>query len=183
MAGKYFTVNNPAYSLCYVEDRPYIVGTGETAGLNPLDPTSARPLIEGEWLQPADSSNRPRWQRGGNNAVTESGTPDGEGTVPAFPYFMEKGRYDAQASKLVHCIVGPVGFFFRTKLIDTDSLSDDGNPLAVGEKLSVWDWDGPSGGYSLVRRVLARATSSGFVVGRVHRIHGDNDVTVQYFVG
>jgi len=173
---KSMNVSNPAYSLCYVEDRPYTDGTGESS-LNPLNPSSDRPLVMGEWLQPADISNRPRWQRGGGNgdgtgSPTAAGTLENEGTIPAFPYFMEKGRYDAQASKLVHCIVGPSGYFLRTQLIDTSSLS-------VGDQLSVWDWDGPTGKkYGVIRRVLG-PISSGYCVGRVHRIHGDNDVTVQ----
>ena len=178
MAGKYFKITNSAYALCYVEDRPYTPAeTGESSALNPLDPTSARPLVEGEWLQPTDVSSRPRWQRGGINALTASGTPDNESAVPSYPYFMEQGRYDAQASKLVHCIVGPGGFFFRTKLIDTSVLAT----LAVGDQLSVWDWDGPSGAYGVVRRVLGKL-DSGYCIGRVHRIHGDNDVTVRFGV-
>jgi hypothetical protein len=171
MAGKYFTVLNPGYHGCYVRDLPYLAGSGEDSGINPFKPTDDRPLTEGEWLQLAASGTAPRFTRGGNNAMSVSGTPDSEGTVPAFPYFLEEGRIDAQVAGMAHCIMGPLGFEFRTKLCYS------GGGLAVNSKVSVWDWDGRSGAYGLVRRVLA-LHSAGYCIGRVSRIWGDDDISV-----
>lgn len=170
MAGKYVTILNPGYSTLWTRDLPYLAGSGDAADTNPLDPDDARPLVEGEFLQLANSSGKTRFTRGGNNVMASSGTPDNEGTVPAFLYFQEKGRYDAQATKMAHCVMGPAFFEFRTKLCRSSGLS-------VGDRVSVWDWDGPAGAYGIVRRVLA-AYSSGWVAGRVSRIYGTNDISV-----
>jgi hypothetical protein len=170
MAGQYVTIINPGYSTLYTKDLPYLAGSGDVAGTNPLDPDDARALVEGEFLQLVDSSGKSRFTRGGNNAMSVSGTPDGEGTVPAFLYFQEKGRYDAQHTKLAHCIMGPSLFEFRTKLCYSTGLS-------VGDQVSVFDWDGPAGAFGVVRRCLA-AYSAGWSVGRVSRIYGTNDIAV-----
>lgn len=170
MAGKYITIINPGYSLLWTRDLPYLAGTGDVTGTNPLDPDDARALVEGEFLELTASDSKPRFTRGGNNAVAVSGTPDGEGTNPAFLYFQEKGRYDAQSTKLAHCIIGPSRFEFRTKLCRSSGL-------AVNDRVSVWDWDGVSGAYGLTRRVLA-AFSAGYSIGRVSRIFGTNDISV-----
>jgi len=172
MAGKYFTVLNPGYSQLYVRDLPYLAGTGDDADTNPLNPNDDRALVEGEWLELTATSNRPRFTRGGDNVVTVSGTPDGEGTNPAFPFFLERGRTDAQAIKMVHCIMGPAFYEFRTKLCYSSGL-------VVNDQVSVFDWDGRSGAYGVNRRVLYE-TSSGWVVGRVSRIYGDDDIAVIY---
>lgn len=172
MAGKYATLLNPGYSQALVRDLPYLAGSGDDADTNPFKPTDNRPLVEGEWLQLGASGNAPRFTRGGNNAMAASGTPDGEGTVPAFMYFMEEGRIDAQVAGMAHCVVGPLGFEFRTKLCYSGGLS-------VNSKVSVWDWDGRSGAYGIVRRVLA-VWSAGWLVGRVSRIYGDDDIAVIY---
>jgi len=172
MAGKYFEILNPGYSQLMVRDLPYLAGSGEDSDINPFKPQDDRPLTEGEWLQLGASSNAPRFTRGGNNAMAVSGTLDSEGTVPAFPYFMEEGRIDAQVSAMAHCLVGPMGFEFRTKLCNSTGLS-------VNSKVSVWDWDGRSGAYGLVRRVLG-LFSAGWVVGRVSRIYGTDDIAVIY---
>ena len=171
MAGRYLTILNPGYSGVYVRDLPYLAGSGEDAAINPFKPTDDRPLVEGEWLQFGASANAPRFTRGGDNVTSVSGTPDNEGTVPAFPYFMEEGRIDAQVAGMAHCIVGPLGYEFRTKLCYS------GGGLAVGDKVSVWDWDGRSGAYGVTRRVLAK-WSAGWVVGRVTRIWGTDDISV-----
>lgn len=172
MAGKYVTLINPGYSLLFTKDLPYLAGTGEDSDINPFKPTDDRPLVEGEFLEIGASGGAPRYSRGGNNAVAVSGTPDGEGTSPAFLYFMEEGRYDAQVAGQAHCIRGPLGFEFRTKLCYSGGLS-------VGDRVSVWDWDGRAGAYGVVRRVLA-AYSAGWVVGRVSRIYGTDDISVIY---
>lgn len=171
MAGKYLEFINPGYAALYVRDMPYVAGSGDAAGTNPLDPNDARPLVDGEWLQLASTGTA--YTRGGNNVESVANTPDGEGTVQAFPFFLEKGRYDAQHSRLCHMVVGPHGFEFRTKACKSAGLS-------VNDAVSVWDWTGLGGG--VVRRVLA-AWSAGFVIGRVTRVFGTNDIAVLYTPG
>ena len=175
MAGKYVTILNPGYSLLITKDLPYLAGSGESASINPFNPTDNRPLVEGEWLELVASGTTNRYTRGGNNAVAVANTPDGEGTNPAFMYFLEEGRYDAQVAQQAHCIRGPLGFEFRTKLCRSSGLS-------VNSKVAVWDWDGGGaspGAYGRVRRVLA-LHSAGWVVGRVSRIYGTDDISVIY---
>lgn len=168
MSGRYIKIVNPGYAQLWTRDLPYVVGSGESASLNPFDPNSARPLIEGEWLQRSGSS----LTRGGNNVMASSGTPDGESTVPAFLYFNEAGRTDVQTRRLCHIIQGPVGFEVEVKdFVDTSVLAT----LAVNDALSVWDWDGPSGAWGLVRRVLAKQ-NTGWIVGRVSQILAANHV-------
>ena len=177
MAGKYVTFINPGYSLSWVKELPYLAGTNESASINPLNGNDARALVEGEWLQRADASGRPRWTRGGSNTVTTPGTkePGSEATVPSSIYYMEQGRYDAQAVKLVNCVVAPFGAELRTKLCQTSGL-------AVNDPVSVWDWDGEGGAYGVVRRVLA-AHNAGYIQGRVVRIYGLNDMAIQITQG
>lgn len=170
MAGKYMTFLNPGYSTLWVRDLPYIAGSGDDADINPFKPSDTRPLVEGEFLQLTASGSSPRFTRGGNNAMAAPGTPDGEGTVPAFPYYMEEGRIDSQVAGMAHCVIGPAFYEFRTKLCSSAGIS-------VGSKVSVWDWDGTASAYGLVRRVLA-LHSAGWVVGRVSRVYGTNDIAV-----
>lgn len=170
MAGKYIEILNPGYSTLWTRDLPYLAGTGDASDTNPLDPEDARALVEGEWLELTASSGKSRFTRGGNNAMASSGTPDNESSNPSFLYFQEKGRYDAQHTKLAHCVMGPSLFEIRTKLCYSSGLS-------VNDRVSVWDWDGPSGAYGVVRRTLS-AFSSGYVIGRVSRIYGTNDISV-----
>lgn len=165
MAGAFLEFQIPGYSTLWTEDLAYTPGTGEAADLNPFDPSSDRPLIEGEWLE--RSSDGKKWKRGGNNDEAEVS----EGTLPAFPYFMEKGRYDAQVSKLGHCVIGPAGYIFRTKLCLSAGL-------AVGDKVSVQDILVAG----VVRRGLIKLVS-GYCIGRVARIIGTNDIVVQYLPG
>jgi hypothetical protein len=175
MAGKYITIINPGYSALFTRDLPYLAGSGESASINPFSPSDSRALVEGEWLELVASGTANKYTRGGNNVVTTPDTPDGEGTVPAFLYFMEEGRYDAQVSGQAHCIRGPGLFEFRTKLCRSAGLS-------INSKVSVWDWDGGGsspGAYGCVRRALA-IHSAGWSVGRVSRIYGTNDISVIY---
>jgi hypothetical protein len=103
------------------------------------------------------------------------GTPDNEGSIPEYLYFMEEGRFDAQATKRAHIVMGPMGFEFRTKLCRSAGLS-------VNDPVSAWDWDGDASAYGLVRRVLA-ARTAGYVLGRVTRIFGTNDIAVTFMPG
>jgi len=174
MAGKYFEFIVPGYSTLFTRDLPYQPGSGEAADLNPFDPFSARPLVEGEWLKMDAVSGGRKFTRGGDNVVSVPGTPDDEEAgALSFPYFQEQGRFDAQATKMAHCVIGPAGYEFRTRMCSSAGL-------AVGDPVSVWDWDGPAGAWTIVRRVLAKATSGGFIIGRVTRIYGTNDISVLY---
>ena len=174
MAGKYVTILRPSYTEIgsYTRDLPYLAGSGEDADINPFKPNDDRPLVEGEWLEMTATGGSPRFTRGGNNAMSSPGTPDNEGSNPAFLYFMEEGRIDSQVAGMAHCVCGPFGFEFRTKLCRSAGLS-------VNSKVAVYDWDGDCSAYGLVRRVLA-VQSSGWVVGRVSRIFGTNDISVIY---
>jgi hypothetical protein len=174
MAGKYIELLNPGYSTLWTRDLPYAPGSGEAADLNPFNPQSARPLVEGEWLRRAVGGMK--WTRGGNNAVGVPGTPDDEGMVPEFLYFQEEGRYDAQATKMAHCVIAPFGYEVRTKLGST------GGALAENDAVSVWDWDGPAGAWGIVRRTVAKQ-AAGYVIGRVTRVFGTNDFSFLYMPG
>lgn len=166
MAGQYATVLNPGYSLLWVKDLRYTPGTNEAADLNPFTANDGRPLIEGEWLELAGAAGTQRYTRGGDN---NAGTKD-EGTVPAFLYFMEPGRTDVQVAALCHCIRGPLGFEIRTRVCDSNGLS-------IGDPVSVQDIN--IGG--IVRRGLAAVAdaNTAWVVGRVTRINGTDDINVQ----
>ena len=171
MAGSFVTFIVPGYTSLFVRDLPYVAGTGDDADVNPFNPTDTRPLEEGEWLQ---LSGADKVTRGGDNVVTVAGTPDGEGTLPAFLYFQEKGRYDAQVTKRAHNVFGPAGFIFRTKMCCSAGLT-------VGSKVSVWDYDGGAALYGVTRRVLALAVDPGaWVVGTVTRVYGTDDIGVFY---
>lgn len=171
MAGKFITFTTPGYSSLFTRDLGYSAGSGEDADINPFRADDERPLEEGEWLQRTGSD---KLTRGGNNALAVAATPDSEGTVPAFLYFQEKGRYDAQVGKLAHVVIGPSCFEFRTKMCCSTGL-------AVGDKVSVWDYDGGAAPYGVVRRVLAKAVDPGaWVVGTVTRIYGTDDIGVLY---
>lgn len=170
MAGQFVSIVVPGYNSLFTRDLSYTAGSGDAADVNPFNPTDARPLVEGEWLQ---RSGADKVTRGGNNVVASSGTKDGAGTIPSFLYFNEKGRYDVQMTKRAHILTGPHGFEFRTKLCTDESF-------AVGDAVAVFDWDGIAGAYGCVRRVLGVATSGSFVVGRVTRVYGTSDIAVVY---
>jgi hypothetical protein len=172
MAGTYFEILRPGYSTLTTHDLPYKNGTGET-GVAVFNPLSARPLIEGEWLEYAASPTG-GWAatRGGANIVTVAGTPEvgSQGAVPAWPHWLERGRFDAQTRQYAHLLKGPVGFSFRTRLCDSTGLAE-------GSLVSVWDIDMGDG---VVRRGLALASGPAWVVGTVERIFGTNDIAVYF---
>jgi len=182
MAGTYISILQPGYSTLWTRDLLYTPGTNESASINPFDPNDDRPLVEGEWLEHS-STVQNRVSRGGANgagagACTAPGIKENEGMNPSYMYFMEQGRYDAQATKRVHMILGPYGYEFRTK------LCDDTVAIPVNTALTVWDWDGPAGAWGLVRRVLgARVDAASWTVGRVVRVFGTNDVSVIFMPG
>ena len=170
MAGQYTSILVPGYNSLFVRDLSYVPGSGDAADVNPLSATDARPLIEGEWLERTGAD---KVTRGGNNLMASSGTKDNPGTQPAYLYFNEKGRYDVQMTRRAHIITGPSGFEFRTKLCTDESFQ-------VGDPVAVFDWDGISGAYGVVRRVLGKAESGSYVIGRVTRVYGTSDIAVIY---
>lgn len=172
MAGTYFEILRPGYSTLTTHDLPYTLGNGEAAGLQVFNPLSARPLIEGEWLEYGAPAVGWAATRGGNNAIAVPGTPDNEGTAMAWPHWLERGRFDAQTRQYAHLLKGPAGFTFRTRVCDSSGLS-------VGDLVSVWDIDLGDG---IVRRGLAKASESSgtWAVGTVERIFGTNDIAVYF---
>ncbi|MFZ9527348.1 MAG: hypothetical protein ACO27L_05400, partial [Schleiferiaceae bacterium] len=70
-------------------------------------------------------------------------------------------------------IQGPAGFEFRTRICTAESF-------AVGEAVAVFDYDGPSGEWGVVRRALGKAVAGSYVVGRVTRVFGTGDIGVMY---
>lgn len=173
MAGQYVSIVVPGYNSLFVRDLSYVAGSGDLPDVSPFNPTDLRPLIEGEWLERTGAD---KVTRGGLNLV-EAGDlkdTDTKGTVPAFLYFNEKGRYDVQMTKRAHIITGPSGFEFRTKLCTSEDFE-------VGQAVAVYDWAGTaSAPYGCVRRVLGVATSGAYVVGRVTRVYGTSDIGVLY---
>jgi hypothetical protein len=121
-----------------------------------LNPTNVRPLVDGEFLQLTSAY---AMARGGSNNA--GGGAANEGTVPAFAYFAEQGRYEVQAIQK-----GP---FLYMAPYEADTLIFYGTGLTLGGALSVWDVS--IGG--IVRRALAPVTS-GFVVGYVTRLPANN---------
>lgn len=179
MAGTYFEILRPGYSVLTTHDVPYTNGTGET-GVNVFSPLSTRPLIEGEWLEYAAGS---AWaaKRGGSNAGTAvPGTPDSLATGPSFPHWLEKGRFDAQTRQYAHLLKGPGGFTFRTRVCDTAFQDGSGSDLGVGDLVAVYDVDLGDG---VMRRGLAKkdvGAGPAWVVGTVERVYGTNDIAVNF---
>lgn len=162
MAGSVVTFTRPGYSSLFTKDLPYTEGSGES-DLNPLDPSSVRPLMEGEWLELSSAGTH--FTRGGNNDASDAN----EGTNMAFMFFMEKGRYDSQISKKCHTVWGPSGFEFRTKGCKSAGVS-------VGTRLTVQDVADED---SIVRRWLG-ASDGGAVIGVCTRVYGTDDIGVYY---
>jgi hypothetical protein len=121
-----------------------------------LNPTSVRPLVDGEFLVLDANYNMDRG--GANNAGAGKAN---EGTVPAFAYFAERGRYEVQAIQK-----GP---FLYMAPYEADTLIYYGTGLTLGCALSVYDVS--IGG--IVRRALGILTA-GFVVGYVTRLPANN---------
>lgn len=149
-----------------------VLGTGETSIDDLIRPRGARPLAPGEWLELSGNTGE-RAKRGGDNDISVAGTPDNEGTAPAFLFHAPSTAHpQIQTSNgLVPIYVGP----FPQEAEFTLCCSADCEP---GDELSVWDYDGGDEPYGVVRRVLAKA-NSGFVVGRVLAVLGTDRMRVQ----
>lgn len=118
-----------------------------------LQPNGSRPLVEGEFLQ-IDSSEFKVERGGDNNAGTADAT-----TVPCFPVWAERGRYDVQGLGKVPVIY--MGMYeAETQICDTTGAAP-GDPLTVVDVTHG----------SLVRRGLKKTSTSGnMVVGWVVKV-------------
>jgi hypothetical protein len=185
MAGKFVTILNPGYSTLYTRDLAYSPNTaiGEATALNPFNPDSDAPLVEGEWLTHAAGG---KLTRVGASTATATGAGkvaslDDFSSTPCFMYFQERGRYDAQLTRKAHVIMGPSNFEFRTKMIECTST----NPL--GEKVFVSAAEDANGNIvsALVSATSAGALSSGtyWYAGFITRVHGENDAEILFQPG
>jgi len=157
-------------------DLPIIAGTGDAAGHAPLNPNDARSLVIGEWLEQDDTNGVWSFVRGGTNNVAGLPAAPQPSVAMAFPFFLERGRYDMQAisggGKATVLYMGH--YEFETDLTldfatDTPTLGD---PLTVIDI----DWQGAG----VVRRGLcsiteanfaAAAVAGGWVLGVDYHIH------------
>ena len=165
MAGKYIEFLNPGYSTLYTRDLKYKGSSngsyGESSSLNPFDPDSANPLVEGEWLQYTHDNKLSRvW----DSASVQAEAGKNVAKTPCAMYFQEKGRYDAQITKKAHCVSGPNGFDFKTKLC---KVASHASTASAGARLFVADL---TVGSVLKRGLMdaatvANETSSTFSVG------------------
>ena len=191
MAGKFVTILNPGYSTLYTRDLAYAPNTtvGEATALNPFDPDSDHPLFEGEWLS-VDNTGKLTRLASATGAVPVAGgateityindAQNVPGTRPCFMYFQERGRYDAQLTRKAHCITGPAGFEFRTKMIDSTD-ADEGQPVfavlcedSSGRRVSALV---PANNTQLAAAASGLQVMS---VGIITVAHGTNDSTVLY---
>jgi len=189
MAGKYIEIINPGYSTLFTRDLPYTpaVSPGpEASTLDPFDPDSAAPLYEGEWLETSSTGKKFTRTLQATGAVTAgavnvAAATHSHSTVPCYMYFGERGRFDAQVTKKAHAVTGPQGFTFRTKMcVCANSVN------RVGDKLYVAWIVLPSG--HVVRGLITETdsdeeASGDWFAGVVQRVHGVNDITVQYQPG
>ena len=195
MAGKYVEIVNPGYSTLYTRDLPYSPNESssiESATLNVFDPDASGttgPLYEGEWLELTNGS-APKFTRGGGasgapsdtaSAVNEEVTTNPEPSkVPVFMYFAERGRYDSQVTRKAHCITGPHGFEFKTKMCVASSSASLGAPVCAAYILL------PNGEYKRGLVVMSydtanNGTETGYwVVGNITRVIATNHIQVQF---
>ena len=133
MTGKYIEFINPGYSTLYTRDLQYspnTTGSMEAATLNPFDPDSANPLVEGEWLTLTTGG---KCTRPGDAAAASEGQ-NMSGSSACMMHFHEKGRYDAQISRKAHLVTGPAGFEFKCKLGNFTGAAE-GERVFVGSVL------------------------------------------------
>jgi hypothetical protein len=129
-----------------------------------LNPLSARPLVDGEWLE-LDSNYK--LARGGDN---NAATPDEGLSMNTFVVHTERGRYDVQAIRKVNVLM--LGMYeAETQVVDTTGL-------ALGDALTVQDI--LIGG--VVRRGLkkAGATPGRVVVGYVSKLYPSGPAKVRF---
>lgn len=129
-----------------------------------LVPISARPLVEGEWLEL--DANYKLVRGGDNNAATAD-----EGlSMNTFVVHTERGRYDVQAIKKANVLM--LGMYeAETQIVDTTGL-------VLGDALTVQDIT--IGG--VVRRGLKKAsnTAGRVVVGYVSKLYASGPAKVRF---
>jgi hypothetical protein len=194
MAGQFVTILNPGYSTLYTRDLPFLPNSNVegSSAINVFDPESSHPLQEGEWLQLSGGKfTRSR----AVEAVTHSASVSQLTVVndehnlaavrPCFMYFQERGRYDAQLTRKAHCITGPSGFEFRTKMIVCGTAEE-------GERVYVYVCKDASGRFvsALVSATKAGApadtpapAAGAWYAGTILQVHGTNDATVLFQPG
>jgi len=152
------------YETLPTRDRRVVAGTGDAAGHRPLWPQDGRSLVEGEWLEYDDDWNL---RRGGDN---NDATAD-VAARPQYCFWLEEGRYDAQA------INGGMGHVLLPSFyeFETDVYDDTGLDLDTNNALTVIDFD--LAGAGVIRRVLADqvGAGAGLVVARlthIDAVHG-----------
>jgi hypothetical protein len=194
MAGQFVTILNPGYSTLYTRDLAFQASANVegSASMNVFNPDVAHPLQEGEWLQMSAGKFTRSLASG---AVTGTGSASALAIVddaqnaaasrPCFLYFQERGRYDAQLTRKAHCITGPSGFEFRTKMIVCDTGDE-------GEQVYVYVCEDANGRLvsALVSASAAVAASSApepaagsWYAGTILQVHGTNDATVLFQPG
>ena len=148
-----------------VQRRDFPLLAAESA--SDINPYSARPLVDGEWLQ-LDTSNSYTLKRGGANGL--SGIQ--EGTNPAvYPLFVEQGRYDVQAIQKVTVIYGGMW--------EADTVIMSPTSLVVGSYVTVQDVL-VGAIYRRGLAILTGAAASGVVVvGWVTRLFQTGGTTVK----
>jgi len=203
MAGKFVTIVNPGYSALFTRDLSAVssANVSGSATANIFDPDASNPLQEGEWLgingdykfARASASTGALTAAGGATRITLVDSSDNVlESKPCFMYFQERGRYDAQVTRKAHCIVGPAGFEFRTKMIACTSAASQ-----VGEKVYVAVCEDSAGRLvsALASETAIAATThvdggsapaagdGHWYAGVIIRIHGANDATVLFQPG
>lgn len=193
MAGQFVTILNPGYSTLYTRDLPFLPNSNVegSSAINVFDPDSSHPLQEGEWLQMSGGKfTRSMAEAAVTHAATVSALTvvnDADNVAadrPCFMYFQERGRYDAQLTRKAHCITGPSGFEFRTKMIVCATGEE-------GERVYVYICKDASGRLvsALVSATKADASSAptpaagDWYAGTILQVHGTNDATVLFQPG
>lgn len=157
----------------WLRTRDFAPEPNDGGAVNPLNPFDARPFQMGEFVELNDDY---RLIRGGNNAVAVAGTADGEGAAghPAWPIFMELGRYDTQAIAGNRGATGMTTTLwsgtFEARTTVCNSLLPV--PMTVGAAVSIWDID--TFGTTVCRGLHTQAV--GYTIGFVTRINGNHDI-------
>lgn len=126
-----------------------------------LQPLSANPLIDGEWLELTDKYTLDRVPDiTGHTAV--GGTKEGANLL-VFPVHTERGRYDTQAIGKSNILM--LGMYeAETKVVDLTGLN-------VGDFLTVANLGAGAGAYQNKRGLAKQVAASGVViVGIVSRL-------------
>ena len=206
MAGNFVTIVNPGYSTLYTRDLTAVssVNVSGSATANLFDPDASNPLQEGEWLNINSSYQFVRPAGGDITGHTTSGVSaltlvDDSANAPSssacFMYFQERGRYDAQVTQKAHCIVGPEGFEFTTKMI-VCSAGDEGDRvfvmvamdsssrlvscLASSTSIKAAADAGDPTGPVLSSVSSDELTNGSWYAGVITRVHGTNHATVLF---